>query len=296
MRVNRRSFLKTGVALPVLPMLLSGQVGISPIGLQLYTVRSELEKDFERTIAKVASVGYKEVEFAGYYGHSPAEVSGILKAHRLSGVSAHFSYASLNDTWPKIVEAAQIIGLRYLVIVTIDAGLRTQPGIWQRASELLNRAGEVSRSADIQLAYHNHLFEFAHEGTAKRPYEILLESTDLALVSMEMDLCWITAAREDPVDYFRRYPGRFPLVHVKDLTKLPPPQSQIGAVASREAVLPDLADVGQGIIDWPSLLSRSRAAGVKHFIIEHDVPRVPFDSITRSFRYVSKLRFDDTAV
>jgi len=293
--LDRRSFLKAAVALPLLPPLQSDQLRIGPLGLQLYTVRSEIQKNFEGALARVAAIGYKEVEFAGYFGRSPREVQAILKTNGLAGMSAHFSFASLGDQWPRIVDDARVMGHQYLVIVTIDEASRAEPGIWQRASERFNRAGEVCRAAGIKLAYHNHLFEFAATGTTKRPYEILLESTDPSLVSMQMDLCWVTAAGQDPADYFRRYPGRFSSVHVKDLKRLPAQPAVKGEVASRDVVLPDLADVGHGIIGWTNVLAKARSAGVRHYFVEHDAATAPFDSVERSFRYLNAMRFTETA-
>ena len=290
--LDRRSFLKGAVALPLVLPLQSSQERISPIGLQLFTVRSEIEKDFEGTLARVAAIGYKEVEFAGYFGRSPQEVRAVLQRTGLTGVSAHYNFSSLGNQWSGIVDAARIAGHQYLVIVSIDGASRVQPDIWQRASEQFNRAGEACKVAGLKFAYHNHLFEFASSpGTAKLPYEILLELTDPSLVSMQMDLCWIIAAGQDPADYFRRYPGRFSSVHVKDLKRVPPSSAHLGEVPSRDAVLPDLAEVGQGIIDWPGVLARCWAAGIRHYFVEHEDPAISFASIDRSFRYLDLLRF-----
>lgn len=274
--------MKAAAAVPfLLPRQPTGR-RISPVGLQLYTVRSEMQKDFEGTLARVAAIGYREVEFAGYFGRSPLEVRTILKRHGLDGVSAHVGFGTLGDQWPAIVEAARSIGHRYLVVPSIDAATRAEPDSWPRIAERFNRAGAACKAAGIQFAYHNHQFEFDRAGTAKRPYDILLESTDPSLVSMQMDLGWITAAGQDPAAYFRLYPGRFSSVHVKDLKTLPPER-------------PVLTDVGQGVIDWKRLLGQSWAAGIRHYFVEHDSPASPFESIETSFRYVDALRVNVAA-
>lgn len=304
MVIDRRSFLKKAVAVPFLApvTLAAAQDRISPIGLQIYTVRAELQKDFEGTLAKVAAVGYKEVElafvgeFARGYGRSPQQVRTVLRNSGLTGVSAHVQFNSLGDRWSESVDMARTIGQKYLVINSIDAASRVQPGIWERASERLNRAGEVCKAAGLQLAYHNHFFEFGSiQGNPKRPYDILLESTEPALVSMQMDLCWFIAAGQDPATYFKRHPGRYSSVHVKDLKRRPLWTEPIDLNASSTVLGPDLADVGQGVIDWPTTLAQCWSAGIRHYYVEHDSPAAPFDSITRSFAYLKAMRFNAAA-
>ena len=123
---------------------------------------------------------------------------------------------------------------------------------------------------------------------AKLPYDVLLKVCDAKLVKMEMDLCWITAAGGDPLKYFNEYPGRFPLVHVKDLKKKPA-VSEGGGQNFGDTV--DLTSVGSGIIDWKKIFAQSEKAGIKHYIVEHDKPENPFESITKSYDYLEKLRF-----
>ena len=139
----------------------------------------------------------------------------------------------------------------------------------------------------MQFAYHNHWFEFLPVD-GKLPYDELLKLCDKNLVKMEMDLCWITAAGADPLKYFNEYPGRFPLVHVKDLKKKP----QVTAGGSQNfGDTVDLTSVGSGIIDWKRIFAQSDKAGIKHYIVEHDKPEDPFASITASYQYLEKLRW-----
>jgi len=295
MSLDRRSFLRSVLASPLLvrntPAL--AQQGLGSIGLQLYTVRTELTKDFQGTLAKLAAIGYGEVELDGLPERPPLEIRAALQSSGLRGISSHVSYDELGDRWPAIVERAGTIGLQHLVVVSVDAASRDQPGIWQRAAELFSRAGEVCKAAGIRLAYHNHVFEFAHPpGTTRRPYEILVESTDPSLVSLQLDLCWITAAAQEPLTYLSRYPGRFISVHVKDLRRLPARPAREGEVPDRRVLLPDLADVGQGVIDWRTLLPQCWSAGIRHFFVEHDAPVEPMASAERSYRYLERFRFD----
>ncbi len=288
--VNRRVFLGTmGSAL--LAARYAAAASIDRIGMQLYTVRTNLEKDFEGTIAKVAATGYKEVEFAGYFGHTPQQVRNIVRAHGLTALSAHVDYPSLApDKLPAVLEAAHTIGHEYLVNAWIDETVRKQPDIWKRAADVYNHAGEASKKAGIQFAYHNHNFEFSPVD-GELPFDTLLRRCDPSLVKMELDLCWIAAAGKDPLDYFHRYPGRFPLVHVKGLSKIP------AATASGEPVpipevLPTITDVGHNdVIDWKRIFARSKEAGIKHYFVEHDVPKDPFESLKTSYAYLKDLKF-----
>jgi sugar phosphate isomerase/epimerase len=291
MRLDRRTFMTTmGAAL--LAMRRAIAASIPRVGMQLYTVRTELEKDFDATLAKVAAIGYKEVEFAGYYNHTPKEVRDTLKRHALAAPSAHVDYGSLTgDKWAKAIENAHTIGHTYLVNAWVDESIRKEPDAWKQIAETYNQAAAVSKKAGIQFAYHNHNFEFAPRKDAggKLPYDILLESCDPALVKMELDLCWISAAGKDPLEYFRRYPGRFPIVHVKGLKKVPASTGDDPVPIDR--VLPDITEVGHDdVIDWKRIFAQSRAAGIRHYFVEHDVPKDPFASLKASYEYVSQLQ------
>src|SRR6266566_5180302 len=292
--MNRRSFLETSFGAS-LSALVSSDVGwaagdrsIETIGLQLYTVRNELKHDFENTLARVAEIGYREVEFAGLLDHSPRAVRAALDGAGLAGVSSHADFKSLGDPLPKILDGARTIGQKYIVCPWIDEEIRKQPDGWKHAAETFNRAGEVSQKAGIQFAYHNHWFEFLPVN-GKLPYDILLEECDPKLVKMELDLCWITLGGQDPVKYFDRYPGRFPLVHVKDLTSVPP----ITAAGEQNFgdSMKEMTEVGSGVIDWKRIFAHSEKAGIKHYFVEHDNPKAPFDSIRTSYQYLERLRF-----
>jgi sugar phosphate isomerase/epimerase len=289
--VDRRTFLGTmGAAL--LAMRRVAAARIPRMGVQLYTVRGEMEKDFDGTLAKVAALGFTEVEFAGYFKQTPEQVRDTLKRHRLTAPSAHIDYASLTgDKWARALDSAHTIGHRYLVNAWVDEPIRNEPGAWKRIAETYNTAAAMSKRAGIQFAYHNHNFEFAprkDEGD-KLPYDVLLESCDPALVKMELDLCWISAAGKDPLEYFRRYPGRFPLVHVKGLRKVPP---STGEATPIDRVLPDITEVGHDdVIDWKRIFAQSKTAGIEHYFVEHDVPKEPFESLKSSHDYLARLDF-----
>jgi sugar phosphate isomerase/epimerase len=289
--MNRRTFLEILTAAAVLPRQLSWAAAehrIERIGLQLYTVRDQMKADFDGTIAKVASIGYKEVEFAGYFGRTPEQVRAVIDRNGLTSPSCHVEYAVLSDKWPSVIDSSKTIGQSYIVCPWIPEEIRNQPDGWKRAIDTFNHAGEISKKSGIQFAYHNHWFEFLPVN-GKLPYDMLLEQCDPDLVKMELDLCWITVAGADPLTYFNRYPGRFPLVHVKDMKKLPKVSASGGQDFGDS--LKDMTAVGSGIIDWKRIFAQSEKAGIKHYIVEHDKPEAPFESNKTSYDYLSKLRF-----
>ncbi len=292
--MNRRAFLESAATVTA-ATLLGSRLGwaaaehkIDQLGVQLYTVRKQMKRDFEGTLAKVAAIGYKEVEFAGYFDHSPEEVRAAIDRNGLASPATHVAYDTLGDKWPAQIESAKVIGQSYIVCPWIPEKIRKHRDGWQRAAETFNRAGEASKKAGIQFAYHNHWFEFLPVN-GKLPYDFLLEACDTSLVKMELDLCWITLGAGDPLKYFDRYPGRFPLVHVKDMKKLPAVSASGGQDFGDR--LKDMTEVGSGVIDWKRIFAQSEKAGITHYIVEHDKPAAPFDSIKISYEYLRQLRW-----
>lgn len=292
--MNRRNFLQTATAGAVASLFASkfswaaGEHKIDKIGVQLYTVRDLMKDDFDGTIAKVAQIGYKEVEFAGYFGRTGKQVRAVLDKNGLTAPSTHVQYDELDEKFPSVLETSEEIGLRYVICPWIPEDLRKSPDIWKQASEKFNKCGEQCKKAGLQFGYHNHWFEFLPVD-GKLPYDQLLKDCDANLVKMEMDLCWITAAGGDPIKYFDEYPGRFPLVHVKDIKKLPK-VSEAGGQNFGDS-LKELTSVGSGIIDWKKIFSYSDKAGIKHYIVEHDKPEHPLENIAASYQYLEKLRW-----
>ena len=276
---DRRRFLGTmgGIALGAfVPHALrtTHHARLEKIGIQLYTVRDQMKADFEGTLARIAQIGYKEVEFAGYFDRSPADVRAILERTGLSAPAAHVGSIAPDD-WKASLAAANAIGHKYLVIPWIAQERRLTLDAYKRVAEDFNRAAQAARDAGVQFSYHNHDFEFQRmEG--RLPFDVLLENTDPKLVQYEIDLYWITKGGQDPLEYFARWPGRVPLVHVKD---------SAGAPAH------NMVDVGAGKIDWKRIFAKKDQAGIRHFFVEHDQPRQPFESIGASYRYLKNLEF-----
>jgi sugar phosphate isomerase/epimerase len=296
--MNRRTFVQTSVTAGLFASLpvrtFAAMHEIEKVGVQLYTVRDDMKKDFAGTIAKVAGVGYKEVEFAGYFDHKPADVRALLDKNGLAAPSCHVGYDIVEKHWPETIDAAHTIGHTFIVCPWVDEKLRKSPDGWKQVAETFNKAGEASSKAGIQFGYHNHTFEFVPDTNlgGKLPYDFLLENTDPKLVKMEMDLCWISVTGQDPVAYFAKYPGRFPLVHVKDVKQIPKvAPGKANEFLNTDFEKKEMTEAGYGVIDWKRIFSHADQAGIEHFFVEHDSPAEPFASITASYKYLAALRF-----
>ena len=230
-----------------------------------------MAEDVAGTLDAVAAVGYDEVEFAGYFGHSPAEVRGWLDAAGLASPAAHIGMEEFTGAGLEAaIEAASTLGQRWLVLPWIPEEMRTSDG-YRALADMLNAAGETTARAGLRVAYHNHAFEFEtvdDDGTTG--FSLLLEHLDPALADLEIDFHWSAFAGADSAALLRDNPGRFPLCHLKDLT-----------AGGR------MADVGAGEIDWAGLFAISDTAGMRHFFVEHDQPGDPLASIEASYRYLS---------
>lgn len=245
------------------------------IGLQLYSVRDLMKADLPGTLAKVAAIGYKEVEFAGYFGRTPTQIRELLRRDGLTSPSTHLPFDSLESTWQKQLDDAKAVGHHWATIAFIPEEKRRTLDDWKRHAATFNRAAAQAKSAGLRFAYHNHDFELkAIDGT--RPIDLLLKETDPSLVDFEMDLYWVVFGGGNPIDLFNQYPKRFPLVHVKDSSG-PPDRNMV--------------DVGQGTIDFRSIFAQSDKAGIKHYFVEHDKPADPIATIRNSYHYLHALRF-----
>jgi sugar phosphate isomerase/epimerase len=275
--ITRRRFIKNlsiaGLAMATpLQFALAQSNRVNSIGLQLYSLRKEMAEDFAGTLAKLAQLGFKEMEFAGYFDKSASEVRTILDANGLISPAAHIPLTDIANNLSQVIDTAATIGQKYIVLpfmVGADRDIDNYP----RIAELLNRSGEAAKAAGLKMGYHNHDFEFdVLEG--KRGYDILLAETDPDLVFFEMDLYWAATAGVDATEYFKSNPGRFPMLHVKD-----------------RAVDGKMADVGRGTINFAEIFALASVAGFEHYFIEHDNPSDGINSITYSYNSLNQIRF-----
>jgi sugar phosphate isomerase/epimerase len=247
---------------------------LQAIGLQLYTVRAAMEQDFEGTLRNLAAMGYQEVEFAGLFGHDPAEVRQLLVELNLTAVGSHVTWDRFRDDFNGAIEETVALGAQYIVFPWLPDAERQTLDQWRAWVALLNQAGVASHERGLELAYHNHDFEFtAIEGV--RPYDMLLDELDRSVIKFEVDLYWLAKAGGEPDALFDRYPGGFPLGHVKDMRR------------SDQAMM----DVGQGDLDFAAVFAEADRSGMQHFIVEHDQPANPMESVENSLTYLKQLTF-----
>ena len=288
---TRRSFIKSSSILSAGLLLAPAEFNKKQtlIGVQLYTVRELMQQNPADTIAKIAKVGYNSVEGATYtgsqkfYGMDPVIFSKLLKDNGLVMPSAHYRLGeektngenvkgTMLHEWDKAVDDAAAVGLKYMVCAFLSPAERGGLDHYKYVADQLNIAGEKCKKAGIQLCYHNHDFEFAKQDNTY-PMDILF-AADKELVKFEMDLYWVTKAGMDPIALFKQHPGRFPLMHLKDMDK-----------TEQKA----FTEVGNGVIDFKTILKNQKTAGLKYFFVEQDkCPGSPFDSITQSYNYIKK--------
>lgn len=288
---NRRDFLRR--------MALSATVAASgswpewlfanpyglPIGLQVYTVRDALAKDELGTLKSIAEVGYKEIEAGGFFEKSPAQLRALLKETRLGYPASHYSFKQLTSGWEKEVERAKEYGIKYMVNSALDNEDRKSLDGFKRAAEVFNKAGEQAQKAGIYFCYHNHNFEFVKFGDTLG-YDALLKETDPKLVHFELDCFWMVHAGHDPVDYFEKHPGRFPLLHIKDLKEGVPPST-----GSTRGMGNPFTEVGRGVIDWKRIFTAAKRGGLKLYFVEQDLcDDPPLESIKISYEYLHNLK------
>lgn len=241
------------------------------VGVQLYTVRTLMSESVEETLATVAGIGYKEVEFAGYFDRSHTEIVELLKSNGLTAPSTHVGLPMTEDDLDTLLEVSHAIGHDFITVPSLPAEFRESLDGFRKVSDRFNHIGEAAKKAGMKLAYHNHGFEFElMEG--QRPYDLMLERTDPDLVDFQIDLYWAIEAGQDPVAYFKKHPGRFSSCHVKDM-------SEAG----------EMVEVGAGEIDFAAIFAHADTAGLKHYFVEHDWPEDPLESIRTSFENLSKL-------
>jgi sugar phosphate isomerase/epimerase len=251
-------------------------------GLELYTVRDLLEKDFEGTIAKVAEIGYKEVEPTGYGGLEPKQFRALLDRYGITAPSTHAG-ATEGPDLEKQLQGFQVMGIKYTEIRGGGGGQGGGRGAptadsVKRTAQQINRHGEIARKFGMKMLIHNHTQEFEPiEGTTLRPYDILLTETDPALVAMQLDIGWASVAGQNVLEMFKKNPGRYELWHVKDATGLKNMDPKLSPNDRRKAS--KLVPVGEGDIDYKSIFANAQTAGLKHYCVEQDNAAEGGDSI-----------------
>ena len=255
------------------------------LAVQLYTIREAVSKNLEGALEQLAGLGYKSIELFGYngtfFGKSVSEFKTILANTGIKVLSSHHTTGiamkgkgTLSDGWDKAIEDIHAIGAEYMVCAFLFPNERT-PEIYRSLPAMFEKAGTATKAAGMQFAYHNHDFEFEKLDDTL-VYDFLLNNTSNELVKMELDLYWISKAGHDPLKYFEKYPGRFPMWHVKDM----------------EAGTKAITEVGNGTIDFDKIFAARKKAGLKYWFVEQDTSkRDMFESLKISRDYLAKKNY-----
>ena len=294
---NRRDFLKISTAGSIGIMVL-GATGCAPaaavdrksfgVGIQLYTIRDAMAADVPGTLKKVSDIGYKNLELAGYsdgkfYGFTPAEFKKMVNDLGMDVLSSHTQVEAAGitiDNAKIMADAHAEVGVKYCVQPWINEPDRNVETYKKMIADW-NEVGKIMKSVGIQFAYHNHNFEFANVNGVVPYYDIFMPEMDPSLITMELDLFWASKAGQDPIAMFNKYPGRFQLLHFKDMKTNQPPFFEV--------IKDDICSVGEGVIDFKKILTAKDVAGAKYIFVEDDNQGngKPFEGIETSIKNIT---------
>jgi sugar phosphate isomerase/epimerase len=315
---SRRQFLKSAAA-TVAGAALAGDVlgeilkKKGNVGVQLFTIPSMVAADFKGTLSKLATIGYKEIEFFGpydfsapetiegwkriapmlgitknaFYGYTPTDVKSMLKDVGLSTPSAHLDLITMRKNMSAAMDGLSTLGVKYVAIPAINNP--DDRSDFNKLADEFNSFGEQMKKSGITFVYHNHGYEHA-EKDGKVLMDTLLTQTDSNNVKFELDIFWMAAAGASPIEYLKKYPGRFKLLHIKDASE---PIRFSGDGGSPDQWMPlfgKMADPGSGIFDIPGIIDAAKKSGVDHFYLERDLTPDPEKTLNNSFAYLSKVR------
>ena len=280
------------------------------VGLQVYSLRDLIGQDPKLTLETVAKIGYKHIETFGvdvannsFWGLKVDELKKILQDNNLASYSGHYDMSKYLDpksnedeNIDRYIEIANTLGQKYIIApVTPMHSLNDMtPADYQYAAEQLNKAGEKAQKAGIKIGYHNHFWEFREFANGTKGLDILIAMTEPNLVSFELDMYWAEKSGINPLSYFEKYPGRFPLWHLKDMDKAfsEPIVGEKFDKAPLDSIFGKIkyTELGTGAINYINLATGAEKAGLEYAFVEQDDIYMPnkFDSIKKSYDYVQK--------
>ena len=270
------------------------EIGL-PVGLQLYTVRDDMAKDFKGTLQKVKELGYDGVEFAGLYNNTPEQVKAMCVEIGLNPISAHVPLQEMLEDVDKVIADYKAIGCQYIVVPYVTEERRPGGELFKQMVEEIRGIGEKCKAAGLVLLYHNHDFEFAKTETGEFGLDYLYANVPADLLQTELDQCWVKYAGQDPVSYLLKYEGRSPVVHLKDYyasgEQKEDPYALIGLNEGekKENTAFEFRPLGYGVQDIPAIIEASKKAGSKWLIVEQDQPsmgKTPMECAAMSMEYL----------
>jgi len=275
---NRREFLiKSGLftaGAVIMPSCAFANEKTPAYGVQLYSFRDEMAKDAKGTLEKIAAIGLKKIESARsskglYYGLAPKEMKDTCDALGMKLISGH---VALDTNFQQTMEEAVASGQEYVICSSMPSKGQTVDN-YKKVAEEFNKAGEACKKLGLKFGYHNHEYEFESENREVL-YDVLMDHTQADLVHMELDLGWVIVGGKDPLDYFKKYPGRFPLWHLKDMN-----------MTKKEST-----EFGKGSLDIQTMIANQEASGVKHIFIEQEeYASTPVESMKHNMSFLGKL-------
>ncbi|MDF2645326.1 MULTISPECIES: sugar phosphate isomerase/epimerase [unclassified Paenibacillus] len=250
-----------------------GRLGI---GLQLYTLRDDMEKDLEGTLRHVAKLGYEGVEFAGYYGKPAAELKQLLDELGLKAFGSHVSLERFRKDLQGELDYLKTIGAKYAICPYVGAEERESADQWKALIAECQAIAVETNKQGLQFLYHNHDFEFHYKVNDEFVFDAMFAKTGEDAINVEMDVCWVQFAGQDPLAYIAKYAGRLPLLHFKDFTK------------DAEGKLVTL-ELGLGDVPLEKVIKAAEQAGVEWLVVEQDhCQKPPLTSVENSLNWVKE--------
>jgi sugar phosphate isomerase/epimerase len=256
-----------------------------PVGLQLYSLRAQFAANgVPKTLDSVKGFGIRYAELAGTYNLKPEQLTKLLADRGIKAVSGHFPYKRFKEDPESVAAEAKALGLEFAGCAWADHKAPLDERQTREIAAVFNRAGAVLAKHGLKFFYHNHGFEF-HKFGDETLMDLLMRETDPKLVSFQMDVLWTVFPGQDPAKLLAKYPGRWSLMHLKDLKK----GVATGSLAGKTDVTNDVV-LGTGQMKWTEILPAARKAGVKYYFIEDESPTAP-EQIPQSMRFLERVSF-----
>ncbi len=314
--MNRRNFIHASAALTTLGLLESNSLFATPamlnkIGIQLFSLPKTLEKDFRGGISMLSKMGYREIEMygpfpfsaqkaidrwaaitpslgfsgSGYFGLTATEVKIIMDENKISVPAVHTDLETLSTRMSQLAEAAHTIGFKYVVLPSLPAENRKTLDDYKKTIDLFNKIGEQAVKLGLRFGYHNHGYGL-QELEEKIPVQMIIENTDPKYVFLEMDLFWTVAGGVDPIAWLQKYPGRYKMMHVKNMKQKVKFSGDGGDSNQWIELFPQMSTADEGALDLKSILGIAKKSGVEHFFVEQDMVQQPEIALKKSIDYL----------